>query len=70
MYLIEKMHMQSVQNCLFSTLNMEICDVLGALAVMVTSAPYNHFLIGLHGDLKVSCWKLKQKTKTAVSNRR
>ena len=37
-HLIEKVHLESVQNCLFSTLNMEICDVLGALSVMVKKA--------------------------------
>ena len=40
-----------------------ICDVLGALAVMVTSAPCNLFRMGLYGDLKVSCWKLIPKKK-------
>ena len=63
MHLIKKMQLQSVQNCLFLTLNLEIYDVLGPLVVMVTSWDFM-------GDLKVSCLKLKQKkTKTALSNR-
>ena len=42
-----------------------ICDVLGALAVMVTSAPCSLFRMGLYGDLKVSCWKLIPKKKNS-----
>ena len=35
-YLIEKVHLQSVQNCLLSTSNMEIFVVHVALVVMIT----------------------------------
>ena len=35
----EKMHVQSVQSYCFCSLNMQICDVLVAVAVIVTKAP-------------------------------
>ena len=36
----EKMHVQSVQSYRFWPLNMQICDVLVAVAVVVAKAPY------------------------------
>ena len=50
-----KKHVQSVRNYLFSKLNMQSDDVLVSLAVMVTEAPYSHFHVGLHWDLKDPC---------------
>ena len=45
--------LQSVQNSgLFSSLNMQIFDDHANNAVMITEAPYSHFCIGLHQDLK------------------
>ena len=44
---------QSVENSgLFSSLNMQIFDDHVAIAVMITEAPYSHFRISLHQDLK------------------
>ena len=36
----EKMHVQSVKSCCFCSLNMQICDFLVAVAVIVAKAPY------------------------------
>ena len=36
----EKMHVQSVQSYCFCSLNMQICDVLIAVAVVVAKAPF------------------------------
>ena len=37
----EKMHVQSVQSYCFCSLNMQICNVLVAVAVVVAKAPYS-----------------------------
>ena len=36
----ENMHVQSVQSYCFCSLNMQICDILVAVAVVVAKAPY------------------------------
>ena len=40
----EKKHVQSVQSCSLWPLNMQICDVLVDVAVVVAKAPWNLFV--------------------------
>ena len=47
------MHVQHVQNCCFSLSNMQICDSLVAVVVVVAEAPYKLPIDNTHFNARI-----------------